>query len=211
MIDPLLRRFLTYEKRKEVVIIGTILAGLALVWPATDKYIAARQQTHDARLEVEEAEHGIAKLPQFTRMHERKTKELDALTVKLVGGKAARQLRDDLTKLGRNTGCRVLRAHLADPTSRVWNLNDHPVGGEKLKNTGGETPYQLETRQLSLQVTGPMNGLYRFLEGLHQVDEVIHARAMSIKGGKSSDGDRTDVGMLDINLSLFDLTKKEAA
>ena len=93
MIEPALRRFLAYEKRKEAVIIGTILAGLVIVWPAADVYIAARQRTHDVQIQREEAEVEIAKLPQFTRMQELKAKELEVLTAQLVEGDAARRLR----------------------------------------------------------------------------------------------------------------------
>ncbi len=208
MIEPLLRRFLDYEKRMVAVIIGTILAGLVVVWPATDEYIAARQRTHDAQQNRDEAEQAIAKLPQFTRLHELKAKELKALSDQLVGADAARKLQNDLMELGRQTGCIVLGAQLSEPTSRVWNENDSPVAGARSKSGGVETPYQLETRQLSLSITGPMSGLYAFLEGLHRVDKVIHARAMTIKGGNSGGGKDNDTGTLDMNLLLFDLTKR---
>ncbi|MDA1055206.1 MAG: hypothetical protein O3C40_32695 [Planctomycetota bacterium] len=208
MIEPLLRRFLAYEKRKRAVIIGAIVAGLVMVWPATDEYIAARQRTRDARLQVEEAELAIEKLPQLTETHQRKTQELEVLMQQLVGGRAARQLQGDLTELGRQTGCTVLRAQLTEPATRMWNQNDHPVSGTKLTNPGEETPFQLETRQIALSVTGPMNGLYAFLEGLHGVDKVIHPQAMSIKGGNAMAGSDNNTGTLDINLLLFDLTKK---
>lgn len=210
MIEPLLRRFLTYEKRKEAVIIGTILVGLVVVWPATDVYIAARQRAQDVRVQREEAAVQIAKLPQFTRMRELKNNELVALTNRLVGGDAARKLQSDLMELGRKTRCTVLRAQLTDPSRRVWNENDHPVSGSRLRNTGGETPFQLETRQLSLSIEGPDENLYAFLEGLHGVDKVIHARAMAIKGGNSAGGGKeNENGTLDLNLLLFDLTKRE--
>lgn len=210
MIEPLLRRLVAYEKRKQAVIIGTILVGLVMVWPATDEYIAARQRTHDVTLKRDEAELAIAKLPQFTRLHERKVNELKVLADQLVGGEAARKLQSDLMELGRQTGCIVLGAQLTEPNSRVWNENDHPVAGTKLKNTGAETPFQLETRQLTLSITGPMSGLYTFLEGLNRVDKVIHARAMSINGGNSAGGNENETGTLDMNLLLFDLTKRAA-
>jgi len=205
MIEPLLRRFLAYEKRKHAVIIGTILVGLVVVWPATDEYIAARQRTHEARLKRDEAELAIAKLPQFTRLHELKAKELKVLADQLVGADAARKLQNDLMELGRQTGCIVLGAQLTEPSSRVWTENDHPLSGTGLKNKGAETPFQLETRQLTLSITGPMGGLYAFLEGLHRVDKVIHAKEMAIKGGKDN-----DTGTLDMKLLLFDLTKRDA-
>ncbi len=210
MIEPLLRRFLAYEKHKQVVIIGTILAGLVVAWPAADQYIAARQRTHDARSKLDEAGIAIAKLPQFTRLHQLKTKELDVLSQRLVGDQAARKLQSDLTELGRKTGCTVLRVQLGEPGTRVWNENDHPVSGTKLKNTGGETPFQLETRQITLSVTGPMDGLHAFLEGLNRIDKVIYPRSMSMKAGNSMTGTEGQIGLLDLTLSLFDLTKKEA-
>lgn len=209
MIEPELRRFLAYEKRKEAVIIGTILSGLVMVWPAADEYIAARQRTRDVRVQREEAEVEIAKLPQYTRMQEQKTKELEVLAKQLVEGDDARKLQSDLMELGRQTGCTVLRAQLSDPSSRVWSENDRPVPGTRLRDPGPETPFQLDTRQLSLSIAGPMDGLYAFLEGLHGVDKVVHARAMAIKGGNAGDEGNYDTGTLDMNLLLFDLTKRE--
>lgn len=209
MIEPLLRRFLAYKKRKEAVIIGTIVAGLVIVWPATDEYIAARQRTHEARSQRDEVEQAISKLPQFARLHEQKTKELEVLTSHLVGGDAARKLQNDLMELGRQTGCTVLQAKLTEPARRAWTENDHPIAASRSKTTGGETPFQLDTRQLALLITGPMSGLYAFLEGLNRVDKVIHARAMSIKGGNAGGGKDNDTGTLDMSLLLFDLTKRE--
>jgi hypothetical protein len=113
-------------------------------------------------------------------------------------------------ELGRQTGCIVLGAQLTEPSSRVWNENDHPLSGTGLKNKGAETPFQLETRQLTLSISGPMSGLYAFLEGLHRVEKVIHAREMAIKGGNSKDGTDKDTGTLDMKLLLFDLTKRDA-
>ncbi len=209
MIDPLLRQFLAYKKRKEAVIIGTILAGLAVVWPATEDYIAARKETHDAELKLDEAEHTIAKLPQFMQMHQRKMQELDAVAKRMVDDEAARDLQGDLMELGRATGCTVLRANLADPTVRKWSQNDHPVFGDNIRNKGVETPFELETRQLALSITGPMSNLYKFLEGINRIDRVMHAGAMSIKGGNESFGssDEEESGTLDMTLMLFNLTK----
>lgn len=213
MIDPLLRRFLSYKKRKEAVIIGTILAGLVVVWPATEEYIAARKRTHEAELKLEEAEHAIAKLPRFKQMHERKMQELDVVSGRMVSGDTARELQGELMELGRATGCTVLRAQLADPIARKWNMNDHPVFGEKIKNKGAETPFQLETRQLALSITGPMSNLYRFLEGVNKIDKVMHAGSMSIKGGSESFGsnDVEESGTLDMTLMLFNLSNQTVA
>ena len=130
------------------------------------------------------------------------------LSQRLVGDQAARKLQSDLTELGRRTGCTVLRVQLGNPTTRPWNENDHPLAKTALKNAGGETPFQLETRQIALSVSGPMDGLYAFLEGLNGVDKVIYPRSMSMKGGNAMAGNEEQVGLLDLTLSLFDLTKK---
>ncbi len=213
MIDPLLRRFIAYEKRKEAVIIGTIVAGLAVVWPATEDYIAARKQTHEAQLKLDEAEHSIAKLPQFMQMHKRKMQELSAVEKRMVNEDTARDLQGELMELGRATGCTVLRAQLADPIKRKWNTNDHPVFGEKIQNKGEESPFNLETRQLALSITGPMSNLYKFLEGVNKIDKVMHAGTMAIKGGSESFGsaESEESGTLDITLMLFNLTKPATA
>lgn len=206
MIDQLLRPALEHPKKHYGVIILTLLTGLVVVWPASDEYKAAKKRMSDAREQLEEAERTIATLPQYKQLHERKVAEVSVLEKRVVSQQAAKELRDWLIQLGRETGCTVRKSNLGDASTRPWKEEDHPLNGTRRHDSGGDTPFQLETRQVSLLVTGPMAGLYSFLEEIHQVDKLIHSQAVTIKSS-NDDGTAASMGM---NLKLFDLTRKHS-
>lgn len=203
MIEPVLRQALQHPKKRYGVIILTLLTMLVAVWPAVDEYNAARRRTSDAHTEFEEAEQTIAKLPQYKQLHERKLADVSLLDKRVVPEKAAKELRDWLIQLGRDTGCTVRKSNLGDAAPRPWKEDDHPLHGTRQQGPDSNTPYQLETRQLTLSVVGPMSGLYSFLDELHKVDKLIHSQSINIKS-LSEDGSTASMNM---NLKLFDLTR----
>lgn len=204
MIETTLRRFVASERRNQVVIIVTILTGLVVVWPAADEYTAARGRRREALARLEETQEKISKLALHQQLHEKKLRELESLERRAVSEQAAQELQSTLTKLARETGCTVRKARLSEPARREWKENDHPLESGRAAPAGSATPYQLESRQLTLSLTGPMVGLYQFLEGLHQVDKVIHSKMASMKRAADDGG----VASLDIELLLFDLPRK---
>ncbi len=208
MIEPLLRRFVDHKKRTQIVIILTIFAALVVILPAADEYSAASQRVRHARVQVEKSQRDLEKLPRFEELHARKTGELAKLEQRLVTDKVAQNLQTYLTQLGRQTGCTLRKARLAEPARRDWKEDDHPVTGARFVGVGVDTPYRLETRQLVLSVSGPMESLYRFLEQIHRVDQVLHSRAITIKSITDGAGEDSGTATLDMELLLFDLVRK---
>ena len=205
MNDQVLREALQHPKRHYGVIIITLLTGLVVVWPASDEYFAAKQRTSDATAELAEARERISTLPRHQQLYEQKVVELSVLEKRVVSEKAAQDLQGKVTELGRKTGCSVRKALVGDAVRRDWKANDHPLGirsGDK----GADTPFRLETRQLTLLVTGPMTGLYGFLNELHKVDKLIHTKDVSIESS-TDDGKTAELRM---TLKLFDLAPKPA-
>jgi hypothetical protein len=206
MIEPIARRFLEYEKRKYVVITLTVVTTLVMVWPAVDEYSAAKQRTKDAVAEKDNSQEEVALLEQYVAAHDKRQQELAALEQQMVSEKIAQSLQNQFTELGRQTGCQVRRARLSEPGRRDWKDDDHPIRGARSGRKGEETPFRLETRQLALQVTGHMAGLYEFLARLHRVEKVMHSKAVTIRRS-SEDGSTASLNM---DILLFDLTRKPA-
>lgn len=206
MIESALRGFIEYKWRTHAVIILTLLVGLAALWPAADEYTAARQRTTAAHLKLAETRQEIEKLPGYMELHKQKLAELESLERRMVPERAAQELQGELTELGRQTGCTLRRAAVQPSSSRDWCEKDDPLEVNRPKTQSEETPFRLETRVLSLSVTGPMNGLYKFLSRLNQVDRVVHSRAITLRRS-SEDG---SMAALDVELLLFDLPLKPA-
>jgi hypothetical protein len=206
MIEQLLWRFLEYRKRKQAVIIVTILTGLVAVWPAADEYIAARSRYSDARSDLEETERQLNNLPKFTQLFEKRRSELEKLEKQSLDPDAAQALRGTLLQLIRETGCTMRYVRLSDPVRRDWLENDDPLGIKSLTERGGETPFQLVTRQMSVSISGPMANLNKFLERLNGIERLIHTNSISLQRS----GQRTTTTALDMEILLFELARKSA-
>jgi len=204
MIESILRRFVTSKQRNRAVIIVTVLTALVVVWPAADEYSAARGRTREALARLEETQGRISQLSLHQQVQQKKQYELESLERRTLSERAALELQGTLTELGRETGCTVRKARLSEVTRRDWREGDDPLAASRTAAAGEDTPFQLESRTLTLSVTGPMIGLYRFLEGLHRVDKVMHSKTATIKRA----GEESGTGSLDVELLLFDLPRK---
>lgn len=202
MIEQALWQFLEYGKRKQAVIIVTIITGLVAVWPAADEYMAARERIRSAQSELEESRQQVDKLPQFTQMFEKRNAELKDLEERTVTRKAAQLMRDEVTSIARREGCRMERLVLGGELRRDWTENDAPVNHTAIVDRGGDTPYQLVTRQMTVSMEGSMKNVKQFLSELHDLKRMIHTKSISLS--------RNSLGKMDVNIDLlmFDLVKK---
>ena len=89
---------------------------------------------------------------------------------------------------------------------RDWMSEDDAVRGVSLANRGEKTPYQLETRQVSLSITGSMPNLHHFLARLDKIDKFIHTKSVSLQ--RSDTGENS--AALKMDILLFDLVQKPA-
>ena len=204
MIEPLLRRLIQHERRKSIVIIVTILTGLLVVLPAADEYNAARGRVNAAKGQLLEIQSQANDLPHFQKLFQVKSSDLQKLESKVVSESVAERLQNELVEMVRQSGCTMRLIRPGDPLRRDWTTKDHAVRGLNVTDRGESTPYQLETRQISLSVTGSMPNVLEFLARIHRLDRFIHSRQISLK--------RADVGgntaILDMDLVLFNLIKK---
>jgi Tfp pilus assembly protein PilO len=204
MIEPFLRRLIAHKQRKGIIIIVTVLTGLLVVLPAADEYKAASARLETAADQLEEMQTEVSGLSRIKQTHEAKQAELAKLEQLAISESDAQQLRSDLVEMVRQTGCTMRQIRLGEGLRREWTSDDHPVRSATLAERGDETPYQLETRQLSISLTGAMANLHEFMARIHRLDKLIHTRSVSVRRA-DEEGDTTTMEM---DLLLFDLVKK---
>jgi hypothetical protein len=206
MIETLLRRFVEHKRRKTVVIILTVLTGLLVVLPATDEYNAAQERISTAQADLTSANDEVADLEHYKRLFEEKEKELERLEAQAVSDADAQDLRSQLVETIPLTGCTMRQIRLGDAVRRDWTAKDHPVRGTNLSERGDPTPYQLETRQIALSISGSMANLHDFLSRIHDRNEFIHTKTVALKRSEASE----NLANLDMDVLLFNLVKKTA-
>ena len=204
MVEQSLRRFLESPKRKQAVIIGTIVTGLVAVWPAADEYMAARERIRSAESELAESQDQVDKLPQFTQMYEKRLGELENLEKRSVTKKKAQRMRNELTTLVRAEGCRLRRIVLGGDLHRDWTKNDSPVNHTAIIDRGGDTPFKLITQQMTISLEGSMPNVKKFLGKLSEMDRLIHTKQISLLRGSSG------MTELDIDILMFELAEKSS-
>jgi hypothetical protein len=204
MIEPLLRRLIEHKRRKLIVTILTVLTGLLVVLPAADEYNAAKERTSTAHKDLEETKGEVKSLPRFEEIFELRMAELEALQDRTLSLAAAQNLREQLVEIVRQADCTMLQARLGDPMKRDWTTEDNAVDDFSVSNRGNPTPYQLETRQISLSIAGPMPNLLHFLARLCEIDKMIHTKDLNLKRS----GSEENSAILTMDVLLFDLVKK---
>ena len=95
---------------------------------------------------------------------------------------------------------------LGDPVSRDWTTNDDPVTLVNMADRGTSTPFQLVTRQMSLQINGTMPNLSRFLERLSKLNGLVHTKSISLRRTSQQSTNTS----LDMEILLFDLARRPA-
>ena len=204
MIEPLLRRLVQHERRKSIVIVVTILTGLLVVLPAADEYNAARGRVNAAKGQLLEIQSQANDLPHFQKLFQVKAADLKKLESQAVSESVAERLQNELVEMVRQSGCTMRLIRPGDPLRRDWTTKDHAVRSLNVTDRGENTPYQLETRQISLSVTGSMPNVLEFLAHIHRLEQFIHSRQISLK--RADEGGNTAI--LDMDLVLFNLIKK---
>lgn len=203
MIEQALWRFLESDKRKQAVIIGTIVTGLVAVWPAADEYMAAGKRVRDAKSALEESQQEVNKLPKYAQVFEMRQAELAKLESQVVGEEEAQALLTRLRGLVRTTKCKMRTTKLGTALVRDWQEEDSPVNNS-VRRPGGDTPFRLATRQISISITGTNPNISTFLEKMHEIDKLVHTKTISLKRA----GERSREQSLDLEILVFDLMLK---
>ncbi len=180
----------------------TFLIALLTILPQADVLLAARAERADLEEHRESATETVAVLPQYEALVQEKENELATLTQREVDEEHITEFRRWLVEAARQAGCQVRRVDLATPQHRRWALKDSPLAEAPKKLAPQDaSPFDLETRSVTLSVTGTTPEIHALLRTLDADRRVKHTNSISLRPTGRS---RTQI-QLDLNLWYFAL------
>ncbi len=201
-LQELIDRFCDSPRRWLIVTGATFLVALATVLPQVDQYLSLRAEIEEQREQLAEAEQTATQLPHFRQTAKRTGAELGQLEDKTLPAQRVAAFRSQLVDLVRESGCQVRRIGVGNVRTRNWRENDHPLADSKA-NGGKKTPFELETRPVSLSVTGGMNELRDLFARIEKHGMMMHAHSIDLR----PTGRNSRVVQMEIELWCFALTR----
>ena len=204
MIENLAER-LAQSKHRWLIVTGvTLLIGLVSALPQVDLLLAERSERTSLQEELTQAEATAARLPDYERKLAEKQEQLGRLRQLVVDEPQLGALRTWLVEAARQSGCRVRRIDLAAPTSKPWNGNDNPLTPVAAGTaTNQKTLFQLQTRTVTLGVTGSSTEVFALLKAIDIDTRLKHANTIELKPTNESDHEL----QLDVTLWYFALVR----
>ncbi|MDX1962089.1 MAG: hypothetical protein SFX18_02985 [Pirellulales bacterium] len=205
--ESIVRVMLTHPRRFWGVIGVTVgilfLCGL----PEVDKYNELRAQARDFRAELAQLGALDQRFARYQQQLDRRLTSLRELEKKALTPENVQEFRENMVELTRDSGCTLRRIRVQDPQLRDWLENDDPLQFHTPTEKETKTPYQLQTQQLSIQVTGPLANIRAMLDKLSRMDRYFDTAGFVLN--RSSE----DTGLVDLDLQLllFDLVKPSTA
>jgi Tfp pilus assembly protein PilO len=205
MVDQILRQVLTHPKRVWIVITISLLVAMVFTWPAVDFYLAAAQQRAQLLDDLQEGEEIAGKLQLYQTQVEKKNAQLSELEKRVLSTEELDRFREQLVEGVKSAGCKLRRIKLSDPNLRTWYDQDDPFDSRARTEKDKKSPYKLQSLQLGVQVTGPMEKIFEFLAKLSEQDRLIHTGNFVLR--KSTEDN--NLVEMDLDLILFDLIQGE--
>ena len=135
----------------------------------------------------------------------RKKSALEQLDAKAQSDKTVGQFRNRMVQLVRQSGCKMRRVRLGQPSRRRWRETDDPFIWKSVADAGAETQFDLRTQILSISLTGSVKQINNFLTKVHQLDSFIHTMNLSLQ--RSREGEESAV--LELDLLLLNLSRTD--
>ena len=205
-VETILRLLIEHPKRVWIVTLLTMLVGLVFTWPAVDNYCAASSKYAELRAEVAQGQERGGKIGLYKEQAEKKLAESKALEAKALTAEETEDLRNRLTTMVKDAGCKMRRIKLGDALTRTWFEEDNPLDTRSRADSDKKSPFKLKSQPLLLSIAGPLDKVNDFLARLGQEDKLIHTGSLMLK---RSTEDQAQVE-LDLELFLFDLVRAEA-
>ena len=205
MIEQVLRPLLEHPKRGWIVITITFLIGVVFTWPAVDFYFAAAESRTRLEGELHAGEEIVGKLELYKKQIDKKAAVLGTLEKRILSTKELEHFREQLVEWVKSSGCKLRRIKLAEPRLRPWYDEDDPFDSRARSDKDKKSPFRLQTQQISVLVTGPLDKVVEFLAQLSEQDSTMHTGNFQLR--KSTE-DNALVEM-DLDLILFDLVQVE--
>ena len=182
MSDSIIEKVCTSPHRWLIVTGVTFVIALLTCLPLVDELLEARAERADLRAELDNADQAIKVLAELEQSVGILAQELSALKQKAVSKEQVPELRKWLMDAARQSGCNLRRVNFAATERRRWLKDDSPNAIPKT-TTGlePETPFDLETRNVSISVTGSQAEVKAILKILDEDQRIKHARAVELK------------------------------
>lgn len=173
-------RFCESRHRTLIVTSATLVVALATVLPQVDQYLNLRAEQDEKAEQLVEAGSTAELLTTLRERVETTTAELEALESRTLPGEAVPDWRRTLVGMVRSSGCTVRRISLGAVRTRRWREKDRVLADAKEK-AGPDTPFSLETRPVSLSVTGSIGEVRDLLERIEGGGMLVHANGLELR------------------------------
>ncbi|MGL4512033.1 MAG: hypothetical protein ACRCT8_03010 [Lacipirellulaceae bacterium] len=208
MGETALERLCASPKRWLIVTGVTLLLALASVLPQVDVLIAARSERSDLEGQIERASRTADLLPKYELRVVERTEALELLRRQEVDETRVDDLRTWMVAAVRQAGCQVRRLDLGASTRRDWAAKDDPLQEAKRQLAPHErTPFQLETRPVTVSVTGGSEEVRSLLKAIDADPRAKHTQQLELKPTAGAGSEL----QLDVTLWYFALVKATPA
>jgi hypothetical protein len=207
MIEQALRRFCESKHRKLIVTAGTFIVGLLLVMPLVDAYSAGRDEKEGLLTELESARSMAGELDKFEKRVAEKLAQLQVSEAHSVNDESMPKLRGQLMDLAKETQCSIRKLNVGGTTSRPWQLGANPIDPTADKKVAdANSPYKLESRPISISLSGTRAALQSTVERLAASKMMMHIKSLELY---PSSPNRQTLTM-DMEIWYFTLARKGA-
>ena len=181
MNDNLVVKVCTSPQRWLIVSGITLLIALLTVLPQVDELLEARVERADLKVRIENADQAIKVLPQLEGRVAAIKQELHELQKKAVDQEDVASLRRWLVEAARQSGCNLKRVGFDQPIRRRWLRDDSPTTTPTNFAPEEAGPYDLETRSVTLSITGSQYEIQTLLKLLDADQRIKHTRVFELK------------------------------
>ncbi|TWT35499.1 hypothetical protein KOR34_03910 [Posidoniimonas corsicana] len=200
-MNSLVDQFCASKRRWLIVTAGTVLIALLTVLPLADEYRALCDDQEALRLELAESLRIEQDLPVFEERLREKLQELSQAEGRTVDEDAVSEFRSRLIAFARETGCRVRRISFGGARSRPWHEGDNVMDPDSVGPDPKRTPFNVETRPVSLSVTGSTAAVKKLISRVHNDGVMQHVKFLELR----SAGKNHQTVQLDIELWCYSL------
>jgi len=203
-MEQKIREILESPRRIWIVIIATFVLGLATILPLADMYADVEEQKSALAEQLQESRMTVEHLAVLRERVQRRRADLETAQARGISGEAIPDFRERVMMLVRDAGCEIRRLEVGSPRLRDWHRQDDPLlQSPRIKNKKTETGLQLHSQSLLLTVSGSLQQVQEFLDGLHQTGKFYHTQHFSLR---PTGAQRNEV-TLEMELRIFDLRR----
>lgn len=200
MDNDILQTLANHPRRQAFVWGTAVVFSLLFVLPAWDHYSQARTELAERETELSEISFSLANLDLMQQRLDSFQLDSSASNCKS-SADAAESVRESVTRLTQQMGCRIRRLNMSDAMVRPWFENDDPFSIDS-SNESEETGFVLEKRSLTLSVGGTLTQLAKLTVALNRLDPFAIPSNLTLQR-EGIDGHL----VLDVEISLFNLAE----